>query len=429
VLLYVAALLCKAAALPLPIVFLILDVFPSRRFSHAAGHRWRSILGALLEKTPLAVAGLFFLLVAASARYAGDPLNTAKGGGMASRLLQTGYAVFHYVEKTIWPANLSGLYERPDGSWSRPLLAIGTFVGISLTLAALWFGRRWPGFLAAWLAYLAMLAPVCGLVPSASGLVADRYAYLPTIPLFVLIAYVLARLSRIDWRGGRLGLPNATWMMAAVVAVALASQSFRLCATWRNSEAVLARALESGGISRARYFTGLAVVREQAGRLAEAEAAYREALATSPAAPDAAAGLGLLLAVRGQHEQGLAWLDRAVDMDPNHFVGYCQKGLVLAEQGKLEEAARQLETALRIHPYYVDARLNLARVRQDQGRTAEAAEHYARVLAIDPGNRPATQGLAAAIAQLNQGRGQPGDAFLKRFAPSSTQRKPATIGK
>ena len=173
-----------------------------------------------------------------------------------------------------------------------------------------------------------------------------------------------------------------------------------MCVTWRDSEAVLNRAREAGGISAARYFTALATVRLQSGRLVDAESAYRSAVALRPALPSAAAGLGYLLAARGRAE-GLAWIDQAISSDPDYFVAYYQKGLVLAEQGQLEAAASQLERALVINPYYVDALLGLARVREDQGKTAAAAEYYARALTCDPGNRRAARGLAEVLGQRN----------------------------
>ncbi len=407
-LLYVAALLCKAVALPLPLVFLILDAFPLRRFSRATGSRWTTVRTAVLEKLPFVLVALFFLTLAVSAKYAGDPVNTTKGGGLANRLSLAGFTVFYYVEKSIWPANLSGLYEGPEGSWPMSLLLAGNLVTLCVTLAACALVRRWPGFLAAWLAYLVLVAPVSGLVRSASGLVADRYAYVPVIPLFGLLAFGFTRLPKLQPGKVRLNPASVPWLVATATVLMFAFHSARLCRTWRDSETVLNRARAAGAISSARYFTALATMRANSGRLDEAEAAYRAAVALQPALPSAATGLGLLLAVRGHREEGLAWIDQAIASDPNYFVAYYQKGMVLAERGKFEEAASQLSLALRLHPYYVDALLGLARVKQDQGKPAEAAEAYARALACDPGNRRAGLGLAAALEQGNFGRRSPG---------------------
>ena len=158
----------------------------------------------MLEKLPLAFLAMFFLTVALSAKYAGDTVNTAKGGGLANRLSLAGFTIFFYVEKSIWPANLSGLYDGPEGSWPKSLLRTATLVTCCLSITACLLARRWPSCLAAVLAYLALVSPVSGLVRSATGLVADRYAYVPTIPLFALIAYGLARFTKLPARQVRL---------------------------------------------------------------------------------------------------------------------------------------------------------------------------------------------------------------------------------
>jgi tetratricopeptide (TPR) repeat protein len=266
-------------------------------------------------------------------------------------------------------------------------------------LAAVWLGHRRPGLATAWLAYLTLILPVSGLVRSSLGVVADRYAYLATIPLFFPLAYGLARLQAVTWQFGPVRLANTCRNLVIASAFLLIVCSWRLCPTWRDDEAVVTRAFAVGGISRGKYLTALAKIRERDGRLAEAEKYYREAVASTPVLPESAAGLGMVLALRGHPEEGLDWLSRAIASDPGFCIAYFQKGLILAEKGKLEEASQQFESALRINPYYVDARLNLARVKQDQGRISEAAEHYSRVLASDPGNVRARRNLSILLNQ------------------------------
>ncbi len=132
--LYIASVLCKAASLPLPFVFLILDAFPLRRFSPAGGASWPSIRTAVLEKLPLALAALFFLAVTFSAKYTADPVITSLGGGLARRFLHTGYAIFFYLEKTLLPWNLAALYEAPGSPMDQPLLLGGALATLCLSV-------------------------------------------------------------------------------------------------------------------------------------------------------------------------------------------------------------------------------------------------------------------------------------------------------
>jgi tetratricopeptide (TPR) repeat protein len=396
-LLYLAALLYKAAALALPLTFFVLDVYPLKRFSRSAGSRGTELLRAGFEKLPMVLLGFVFLVVAFSAKYAGDPLNTTRGGGWVARVLGFGDSAYFYVQKTIWPRGLSGLYQWPEGDEPQRL-ALGAAGTAVLTAGLVVIRRRWPGALAAWAAYLVLLLPVSGLVRSSLGLVADRYSYLATMPLYLPVAHGLCGVMGARGGSGR-GLVR---FVGFAVILLFMGWSWRFCGNWRDDESVLARACSTGGISRSSYLTGLGRIRQLTGRFAEAEALYRDAAACRPPSAEAAAALGFTLAARGRFDEGLSWVDRALAIDPKYVTGYTQKGLILAERGRYAEAAEQLEEALRLNPYFVEARIDLGRVLLDQGKPAEAAEHFVRALAGDPGNPRAGRGLAEATQRAQQ---------------------------
>jgi tetratricopeptide (TPR) repeat protein len=396
-LLYLAALLCKAAALALPLVFFVLDVYPLERFSRAAESRGVELRRAVFEKLPLVLLGSLFLVIAFSAKYAGDPVNTTRGGGSADRILGFGESAYFYVEKTLWPRGLSVLYQGLEGNVPRPLALHAALTAV-LTAGLVVLRRRRPGALAAWVAYLVFLLPVSGLVRSSVGPVADRYSYLATMPLYLPVAHGLCGVMGAPGRTGRILVP----LLGLAVILLLMGWSWNLCGNWRDDESVLARAYSAGGISRAKYLTGLGRVRQLAGRLPEAEALYRAAAASDSPSAEAAGALGLMLAARGRFDEGLSWVDRALDIDPSYVTGYAQKGLILAERGRYAAAAEQLEAALRLNPYYVEARIDLGRVLLDQGKPAEAALQFARALAGDPGNPRARLGLDEATQRAQQ---------------------------
>jgi tetratricopeptide (TPR) repeat protein len=401
---YAMALLCKAAAAMLPVVLLVLDAFPLRRFSLVGPSRWTAIRAALLEKVPFALVCLFFMAAALSAKYLANPINTSQGGGLATRLLAAGYSAWFYIEKTVWPSSLSIFYEWSASDPSSRLQAAAGVLGFAaLTGMAVWLARHQPGPLAGWLAYLALLAPVSGLVRSSHGtIVADRYAYVATMPLFAMLAYTLAWLWTSSWMFGRLPLRNVPFAVCTVAVLALGVISWRLCQTWRNHETLIAHAVESGTLSRARYLVSLGSIREQERRFAEAESWYREAVQLAPRMPEALGSLGAFLFRKGDSEEGKTWLERSILIDPDYFVGYHDLGVVLARQGKLDEAVCQFETALRINPYYIEARCNLALVLAEEGRSTEAAEQFTRVLQGDPANPRAQRGLAMLLSRSSQ---------------------------
>jgi tetratricopeptide (TPR) repeat protein len=337
------------------------------------------------------MAAAFFMYAAYYAKLVADPVVIDEGVGIAGQLARAGYAVTWYVARTAWPTGLSTMHEwHAAGTDMDPWLLAGVLACLSLSGVVAWSGRRRPGGLAAWCAYLALIAPTSNLLRSVVGLVADRYAYVATIPLFVALSYTLARLFAMP----RPGIRRATAAAVVGAAMGLGGLSWRQCLTWRDTDALIAHAAEAGTISQGRHLVYLGQIRERQRRFEQAESCFREAVRRAPDSAEAAANLGVYLVRRRKPREGLPWLERAVALDPRHFEAYNDLGVALARQGRLDEAARQFETALRIHPYYIDARYNLARVLHDRGRFAEAAEQYALVLRGDPGHARALAGLA-----------------------------------
>jgi tetratricopeptide (TPR) repeat protein len=129
-----------------------------------------------------------------------------------------------------------------------------------------------------------------------------------------------------------------------------------------------------------------AVMLEQAGRLAEAEAAYLRLLARWPDLPDTWYNLALLQRRAGRFDAALASYQEALDRgvsQPEEV--HLNRGVIYADFLRQDAAAeKELQAALALNPDYVPALLNLANLREDFGKQAEAAALYERILALDP---------------------------------------------
>jgi protein O-mannosyl-transferase len=181
----------------------------------------------VLEKLPFAAVGLLFFALAAGGKYVSHPAMVSEDSlGLGQRLARGCYTAGFYVEKSVWPSGLSAIYEWPErASVVDPWFVTAALGAAVVTLIAAATAGRWPGLAAAWFPYLVLVAPVSGFVRSGYALVADRYAYLATIPLFVALSYVLALL----WAAIRPGGPIAMALHVALVAASdgLISLSWR----------------------------------------------------------------------------------------------------------------------------------------------------------------------------------------------------------
>ncbi|HVG03300.1 MAG TPA: tetratricopeptide repeat protein, partial [Nitrospira sp.] len=135
----------------------------------------------------------------------------------------------------------------------------------------------------------------------------------------------------------------------------------------------------------------------QAGRVDEAEQAYRLLLGRTPRQPDALQGLGLLLYKRGHAKEAIGWLAQACAADPGNAVYRFNHAVVLQRAGLLAESAQAYSQAIRLNPNYIEPRMNLGNVHQEMGRLTDAQAAYEQVLAINPAHAEAYNNLGVVL--------------------------------
>ena len=104
------------------------------------------------------------------------------------RLANATYAYAVYLWKTLWPAKLAPLYPHPGDSLESWRVVSAALVLLLITSAA-WKYRNHRYLLVGWLWFLGTLVPVIGLVQVGEAAMADRYAYIPMIGIFAIIAF------------------------------------------------------------------------------------------------------------------------------------------------------------------------------------------------------------------------------------------------
>jgi predicted O-linked N-acetylglucosamine transferase (SPINDLY family) len=143
----------------------------------------------------------------------------------------------------------------------------------------------------------------------------------------------------------------------------------------------------------------LAVVLEDAKRVDDAIAVLREALRDAPDHAQSHHYLGILLAQLQHHEKAIAHLRRAVALQPDYSRAWNNLGNALRSVGRLAESVEAFDTALRWQPDYAIAYLNLSNVLRLRGRLPEAESALRKLVALQPNHR---QGLVALGGVLRQ---------------------------
>lgn len=440
---YVSVLIChglglaaKTSQMTFPFVLLLLDYWPLRRCRPQDAddsHTRKRILWLIIEKLPLvalaAPAGLSAYLM------------TERSGGMesleavplATRIPNTIWVYGFYVEKLFWPSGLALHYPYPSSPLPRWQVAAALVALVAVSSAVLLLVRKHPYLAVGWFWFLVTLFPVSGFFRATKFLMADRYAYVPLIGLFILLAWGGAAIAA---HAPRMKRPLAA--CAAVYALAMG-----LCGTvqtsyWQNSFVLFrhvidvnprnALAYKNLGTAfasarqyeqaRAQYLKGIEITPDDSelhaslggaltkmGRIGDAIEEYRKAVAISPDLAAAQYGLGNLLAKQRKYEEAMAAYSEALRVEPEHRDATLNMGSALASLGRFDEAAVFFLKALEFRPNDADACVNLGHLYTKQHRLDDAVAYYKKALELDPRRADAQRGLDEALRGLDGAEG------------------------
>ncbi len=378
--LFALGLLAKPMLVTLPLVLLLLDVWPLGRLGPQGFSAGRAARLAF-EKVPLLALSAAAAALTLAAQRGGATLVSLRRLPLAERLDGALASYLAYLRQTVWPAGLAVYYPREAGASAAWLTAAAAAVLLGATAATL-LARRRPWLAVGWLWYLGTLVPVIGLVQAGLQARADRYTYLPLVGIFIAAAWELARAAR-----GRRAAAVAVAGAAAVAAVAACAVASRAqVSRWRDPETLLASAIAATGDNwLAQLNLGVSLL--DRGRPAEALRHLEEARRLQPWYAGAYYNLGLANMKLGRLELAVGYYVKAVRLDPSDPETRNNLGTALDSLGRYEEAVEQYRAAVRLKPHAASYE-NLARTLRRLGRRDEAAAALGEARRLAGGRRP-----------------------------------------
>ena len=374
--LFVCALLSKSMAVSLPVVLLILDVYPLRRLGGARGWWGEPARRIYLEKIPFVLLALAASGGAFIPQIEGRNMPSLDELSVLGRLAVSAYGLRFYLWKTVFPVSLSPLYElRGQDPLALPfLLSYGVVPAV--TALALILCHRLPGLPAAWLAYVVILLPVLGIFQNGPQIAADRYTYLAGLGWALLAsAGMLAA-----WRRRSFLVTG----LAVVLLLGLGTLTWNQVRVWHDTEKLWSHAVAIDPRSPiGQIGLGLALARQ--GKLAEAIAHYEQALRIKPDHSAAHTNWGDALAQQGKPAEAIEHYQQALHVKPENALAHNNWGVALLHQGRLAEAIEHFRQALIISPDFADAHTNWGFALTQQGHQAEANAHYQEALHLRTG--------------------------------------------
>lgn len=390
---------------------------------------WRLLV---LEKLPLLALSAGSAWLTVKAQWKGGSFNPEYT--FFQRLENSIVCYVRYIGKAFWPSHLALLYPHPGNSLK--LWQAGLALLVLLAISAFVLRERRRYLTVGWLWFLGTLVPMIGLVQVGRQAMADRYAYLPFVGLFIMVCWGVPDLLT-PGDGARRRLSPA-WLAApaCVALLVLAGLTHRQIGYWRSDVAVWTHTVEvtSGNyiaedtlgnallkVNRLddaeKHFRraaeiyptypptlmALAVQDQRDGKLRQAIAEYNEAIVGTlhSAYPDksimkaAHANMGHAYRELGELAAARQSLQAAVALDPDQFQAWEDLGLVSQRTGDLTTAIHAYYQAVKLHPYDVGYLL-LSQALEKSGHKLEAqwANERAQNLTAD---YPRAQQLTARI--------------------------------
>jgi tetratricopeptide (TPR) repeat protein len=375
---FALGLMSKPMVVTLPFVLLLVDFWPLNRLT-PANFSGKLAGRLMLEKLPFLALAAAASCVNVIAQKAGGATWSLAALPMHTRVANALVSYSRYLSKTFWPADLAIIYPYQN-HW--PLAAVLAAAALLL----LWSGvvglraQRKPFLFFGWFYFVGTLVPTIGLVQAGPQAMADRYMYLPSIGLFVLIVWGVHELLA--------DRPQRKIIATVAGAVALGGCAFGTSlqlAYWQDSVKLF---LHTVKVTPDNYTADdyLGGALEQAGLKDEAVPFYAESVRLAPHFPIAQWNLGIALLRQGRAAEAGEHLAVAAQLTPNDPVIRCYFGQALAAAGNPAAAAAQFAAALQLKPDYANAQLlfavNLAR----QNQIAAALPHFSAAARLEPDN-------------------------------------------
>ena len=267
-------------------------------------------------------------------------------------------------------------------------MEIGKFLVIKLI-------RQAPYLAVGWFWYLGTLVPVIGLVQVGTQAMADRYAYVPLIGIFIAIAWGLGDLKK--------GKKNLLLILTPILAVVLAVLTSHQVSYWATPVTLMQHALQVAKDRHSDVFyphLHLAAAFTLQNRPSEAIKHNEIATKIRPTDPNTYLRLGLIYSEIKEFNQAIFYFKKAIKLQPEWSPLYNNVGNALARIGNPEEAIPYYEKALKIKPNYATAHMNLGNALAQTGELYKAIDHYKESIRLKPDIPQVYSNLVNALASI-----------------------------
>ncbi|MBP1762825.1 MAG: hypothetical protein H6Q64_2367, partial [Firmicutes bacterium] len=307
-------LMSKSMVVTLPIVMILLDYWPLGRFQlrdsklSETGISGIIPLWQLKEKITLFILSAFFSIMTMHAKLPATHIP------LDFRIANAPVSFVTYLEKTFWPHDLAVFY---PFSYQLPVWQVlgASVLILFISSAVIVVMKRFPYLFVGWLWYLITILPVIGIIQVGEFARADRFTYLPSIGIALMLAWSIPRMFQNAGMRSKVLFPAGT-----AVLVILAVLTWQQCGYWKDSIEL-----------------------------------FNHTLLVTKDNDLAHNNLATALVERGKNEEAVYHYNKVIHLKQNNAVAYFNRGTAFYNLGRYQMAIQDYKRAIRLKPDYVGA--------------------------------------------------------------------------
>lgn len=391
---FVLAIMSKPIVVTLPVIMILLDYWPLKRFE---SHKTNLFLWQLKEKAPFFILSVFFSIVAIYAQ----PILFIKDWPfpLGSRIINALVAFVIYLEKIFWLHNMAVFYPFYG---QAPLWQVSGAAALILVVSAavIIAIKRLPYLFVGWAWYAITLFPVIGIIPIGNKTMSDHYMYLPSIGITIMVAWGIPAFLPREIIRKRILFPAGI-----AVLIILSILTWRQCSYWKNS-VELFRNSSHVTKDNAHAHGYLAYSLAEKGNFKDAINQYNEAIRLWPGNASAYLNRGNAYSELSQIQRAIEDYNEAIRLQPDYAEAYYNRGIMYIESGLYQKAIQDFDEILRLNLDYIPAYYNRALAFSKIGQYSLAIQDYTRIINMKSDDVEAYNNRATIY--LNQGNKEPG---------------------